>query len=60
MVALSGFFMLVTLVVFAGYGVFAAAVREHVIRRPRVVSWMRRVFAGSYAVLAGRLALSDR
>ena len=60
MVALSGVFMLVTLVVFAGYGVFAAAVREHVIRRPRVVSWMRRVFAGSYAVLAGRLALSDR
>jgi hypothetical protein len=37
-----------------------AAARTHVINRPRVVSWMRRVFAGSYAVLAGRLALSDR
>jgi threonine/homoserine/homoserine lactone efflux protein len=60
MVALSGVFMLVTLIVFAGYGLFAAAVRTHVINRPRVVSWMRRVFAGSYAVLAGRLALSDR
>ena len=60
MVALSGVFMLVTLVVFAGYGLFAAAVRRHVIDRPRVVTWMRRVFAGSYAVLAGRLALADR
>jgi threonine/homoserine/homoserine lactone efflux protein len=60
MIGLSGMFMLATLVVFAGYGLFAAAVRTHVINRPRVVSWMRRVFAGSYAVLAGRLALSDR
>jgi threonine/homoserine/homoserine lactone efflux protein len=60
MVALSGVFMLVTLVVFAGYGLFAAAVRTHVIRRPRVVTWMRRTFAASYAVLAGRLALADR
>ena len=60
MVALSGVFMLVTLIVFAGYGLFAAAVRTHVINRPRVVTWMRRAFAGSYAVLAGRLALSDR
>ena len=60
MVALSGVFMLVTLLVFSGYGLFAAAVRTHVINRPRVVTWMRRAFAGSYAVLAGRLALADR
>ena len=60
MVALSGVFMLVTLLVFSGYGMFAAAVRTHVINRPRVVTWMRRAFAGSYAVLAGRLALADR
>jgi threonine/homoserine/homoserine lactone efflux protein len=60
MVALSGIFMLVTLMVFAGYGLFAAAVRTHMINRPRVVIWMRRAFAGSYAVLAGRLTLADR
>jgi threonine/homoserine/homoserine lactone efflux protein len=60
MVALSGVFMGVTLAVFAAYGVFAAAVRTHVISRPRVVTWMRRTFAASYAVLAGRLALADR
>jgi threonine/homoserine/homoserine lactone efflux protein len=60
MAALSGVFMLVTLVVFAGYGMFAATVRTHVIGRPRVVTWMRRAFAGSYAVLACRLAITDR
>lgn len=60
MLQLSAVFMLVTLVVFAGYGIFAASVRRHVITRPRVVTWMRRTFAGSYAVLAGRLALTAR
>ena len=60
MIELSGVFMGLTLVVFAAYGLFAAAVRTHVISRPRVVTWMRRTFAASYAVLAGRLALADR
>lgn len=60
MLGLSGVFMLVTLVVFAGYGVFAAAVRHQVLSRPRVVAWMRRGFAASFALLAGRLALAER
>ena len=60
MAGLSGVFMGVTLVVFVAYGLFAAAVRTHVISRPRVVTWMRRTFAASYALLAGRLALADR
>ena len=60
MIGLSGVFMLATLVVFAGYGLSAAAVRAHVISRPRLVTWMRRTIAASYAALAGRLALSDR
>lgn len=57
---LSAVFMLVTLVVFVIYGVCAAAVRNHVISRPRVMTWMRRVFGGSLVALAGRLALTDR
>jgi len=60
MLELSGVFMLVTLAVFALYGLAAAAVRRQVVERPRVVRWMRRCFAGSYAVLAGRLALAHR
>ena len=60
MLGLSAVFMLVTFAVFAVYGVFAATVRRHVISRPRVVAWMRRVFGGTFLALAGRLALADR
>jgi threonine/homoserine/homoserine lactone efflux protein len=60
MLELSAVFMLVTLVVFVGYGVFAAAVRRHVIARPAVLAWMRRAFAGAFALLGVRLALAER
>jgi threonine/homoserine/homoserine lactone efflux protein len=60
MVALNGVFMLLTFVVFAGYGVLAAAVRDHVIARPRVMTWLRRVFAGSFVGLGVNLALASR
>lgn len=60
MLLLSLVFMGLTLVVFAGYGVFAAGMRAKVLGRPRVVTWLRRVFAGSYVALAGRLALPER
>ena len=59
MLALSSVFMVLTFVVFAGYGVFAAGMRSKVLGRPRVVAWLRRVFAGSYVALAGRLALPE-
>jgi len=60
MLELSGVFMLLTLIVFIGYGVFAAAARKHLISRPRVMTWLRRIFAGAFVGLAARLALSDR
>ncbi len=60
MVELSAVFMLLTLVIFIAYGVFAAAVRKHVISRPKVLTWMRRVFAGAFVALGARLALADR
>ena len=47
MLELSGVFMLLTFAVFVGYGLFAAAIRSHVISRPRVLTWMRRAFAGA-------------
>ncbi len=52
MLGLSGVFMLVTFAVFALYGAFAGAVRQHVIWRPRVLAWMRRVFGGAFIALA--------
>ncbi|MFI9505700.1 LysE family translocator [Nocardia sp. NPDC052566] len=60
MLELSGVFMLATFVVFAVYGVCAAAVRNQVISRPAVVTWMRRVFGASFIALAGRLALQNQ
>ena len=60
MVGLSAVFMLSTLIIFVGYGVFAAAVRGHVIARPRVLTWLRRVFAGVFVALGARLALASR
>jgi len=60
MLGLSAAFMLMTFVVFVGYGLFAAAVRDHVISRPRVLTWMRRTFAAAFVGLGAKLALSER
>ncbi len=60
MLGLSAVFMLMTLVVFVGYGRFAAAVRARVISRPSVMSWIRRTFAGAFGALAARVAFTDR
>ncbi len=60
MLELSAVFMLLTLVVFTGYGLFASSVRTHIIARPRVLTWMRRAFAGAFAALGAKLALADR
>ncbi len=60
MLQLSAIFMLVTFVVFCAYGMFAALVRTHVVSRPRVMTWMRRVFAGSFVALGARLAVTNR
>lgn len=57
---LSTIFMLLTFVVFAVYGAFAASVRDHVVSRPKVMAWMRRVFAGAFAALGAKLAMADR
>jgi threonine/homoserine/homoserine lactone efflux protein len=60
MLLLSGVFMLLTFVVFAAYGLLAAVLRDTVISRPRVITWMRRGIAGAFVVLAAKLALVER
>ena len=60
MLELSTVFMLMTFVVFVGYGLFAASIRDHVISRPRVLIWMRRSFAAAFAALGAKLALAER
>lgn len=60
MLEMSAVFMLLTFVVFVGYGLFAASIRRHVISRPRVLTWMRRTFAGAFVALGIKLAFADR
>jgi threonine/homoserine/homoserine lactone efflux protein len=60
MLELSGVFMALTFAVFVGYGLFAAAIRTHIISRPRVLTWMRRVFAGAFVALGAKLALAEQ
>src|SRR5947209_8324950 len=60
MLLLSGAFMLLTFVVFVGYGLFAASIRNHVISRPRVLTWMRRTFAAAFVALGAKLAFAER
>lgn len=59
MVALSSVFMALTFITFIGYGAFAAAIRSKVLARPRVMDWMRRVFAGGFVALAVRLGFGS-
>lgn len=59
MLLLSGVFMGMTQLVFALYGLFAASVRGQLRRRPAIIAWMRRSFAGAFALLGVRLALSE-
>ncbi|NQW09964.1 MAG: LysE family translocator [Alphaproteobacteria bacterium] len=57
---LSAVFMALTLLIFAGYGVAANAVRTHVLSSARVTRWTRRGFAAAFAGFAAKLALTER
>ena len=60
MLVMSGIFMAMTFVVFLLYGLFAAWFRGRVLERPRVVSWMRRLFAVAFVGLGVKLAVASR
>jgi threonine/homoserine/homoserine lactone efflux protein len=60
MLLLSAVFMAMTFVVFTIYGVFAAAVRRHLIDRPKIVRRVRQTFAASFVALSAKLATTAR
>lgn len=60
MVHLSLVFMVLTFVIFALYGVFAAYLRRHIVSNPMVQRWMRRGFAAAFGALAIQLALAAK
>jgi threonine/homoserine/homoserine lactone efflux protein len=60
MLQMSAVFIVMTFLVFSLYGLFAAAVRGHVISRPSIMVWLRRSFAGAFVLLGAKLALTQR
>jgi len=60
MLALSAVFMAMTFVVFAAYGVTAAAVRDKVLSKPKLVDRIRKTFAATFVALSARLAVESR
>lgn len=60
MLFLSGIFMLMTLIVFAGYGVLAHRVRRYVSQSPRIVQRIQRVFSGLFVAMGVKLATMER
>lgn len=57
---LSAVFMGMTLVIFILYGILADGVRAHVGNSPRLVLWLQRLFAGTFAALGVKLAMTDQ
>ncbi|MCB1756466.1 MAG: LysE family translocator [Gammaproteobacteria bacterium] len=60
MLVLSGVFMLMTFVVFIGYGLLATQVRFYASNSPKLIQGMQRVFAGLFVALGARLAVMER
>lgn len=60
MLTLGSLFMAMTFIVFAGYGLFASAMRQHVVSKPRIVRLFQRTFSLSYIGLGARLATTHR
>lgn len=57
MATLGAVFMALTLVVFLGYGLFAAAARTRILASERAMRWLSRGFAAVFALLGARLAM---
>ena len=60
MLELSAVFMAMTFAVFVIYGLFAASVRDRIVTRPKVMTWLRRGFAAGFAGLGAKLAFAER
>lgn len=60
MLVLAATFMAMTFLVFVLYGGLASLARDYVINRPKITIWLKRSFAGAFALLGLRLALSER
>lgn len=60
MLLLGAVFMLMTLVVFIIYGLLATSVRQYILSSQKISTYLQRFFAGSFAALGVKLALTNR
>ena len=60
MFILSVVFMAMTLFIFILYGVAADGVSRHVINSPKLILWLQRSFAATFAALGVKLAMTDQ
>ncbi|MFG1495348.1 LysE family translocator [Saccharospirillum sp. HFRX-1] len=60
MLLLGGVFMLMTLVIFIGYGLIANQFRQWVTQSQRAAVVLQKIFAGSFAALGVKLALTEQ
>jgi len=60
MMGLSVVFMLMTFVVFVGYGLLANHVRFYVSNSPKLIHKIQKLFAGMFVALGAKLAMMER
>ena len=60
MLLLSAVFMLMTLVVFILYGLFAHGIGSRITQSPQLIRWLQRGFAACFAGLAIKLVLTEQ
>ncbi len=60
MLLLSAIFMLMTLIIFIGYGILANQVRHYVSQSPKMVRGIQRLFSGLFVVMGFKLAMMER
>lgn len=60
MLLLGAVFMVITFLVFVIYGLLATSVRHYIIHSEKISTIIQRVFAGSFAALGLKLALTTR
>ena len=60
MIILGVMFMAMTLIIFILYGISANGVRRYVVNSPRVILWLQRSFAATFAALGVKLAMAEQ
>ncbi|MBT8350617.1 MAG: LysE family translocator [Deltaproteobacteria bacterium] len=60
MIILGFMFMAMTLVIFILYGISANGVRRYVVNSPRVILWLQRSFAATFAAFGIKLAMTEQ